>query len=927
MYLRPAFVFLLVFALLPVFAADPAVAPKASFSQPAMSPDASRIAFISAGAIWEVAASGGAAHLLVADKGSDSRPLYSPDGRKLAFVSDATGNGDIYVLNLASGALTQVTFDDGAEQLDAWSHDGAWLYLSSNRDNVGGMQAVYRVRAAGGTPMPVSLEAYRNESQAAPSPDGKTLALVGGGMGDFQWWRHGRSHIDEGAVWLLTDAGKHTYSRLTPDDARADWPMWAADGKSLYYMSDRSGTNNIWHVQRDGTESALTTFSDGRVLWPSISADGRAIVFERDFGIWTVATAGGAAHAVAITLAGAVAGPGNKHETLGGGFGSLALSPDGKKLALIAAGDVYAVDAKKGGAARRVTHTAAAEYGVIWAPDSERIVYGSERDGAQHLYQYDFRSETETQLTQGASEDIDAALSPDGKSLAFLRGGRTLMVLDMSSHRARTLSNAHIDFNRPLNSQRPFAWSPDGRYIVYLAYAQRMFRNAYAVSVKSGEVTPLSFLANTFADDVTWSVDGKSLLFVTGQRTEPGQIASIDLVPSTPHFLENKFSDLFKEATPSNDNNDEPKTNHPKSDGKQVAKGKSKPVANVSIVAAGIRERLQLLPTGLDTQAITISSDGKMLAITAQVAGKTNLYAWSLDPLDTKPRVARQLTSTSGYKRDAQFSADGKRVFYLDGGHVFSVAVAQGGKPKPVKIEADADTEFASTEMAAFVQAWTWLRDNFHDPKMHGVDWNALHTLYAPLIAGAPTQASFLRLMNQLVGELNASHSGVRSGKHSKPFTGRLGLLFDRAAYELHGTFRITDVLPLSPADISGKIHVGDTLIAVDGTKLDAHANLAALLAHRINRKTALRIDAGHGARTVDVKPVDSRTRAELAYDAWSERSRAYVNRISAGKLGYVHIRDMSMGSLQRMYKDLDAQNATRRRCCHRRAQQFRWLR
>ncbi|MEO8957861.1 MAG: hypothetical protein ABI304_02885, partial [Rudaea sp.] len=330
MYSRPAFVVLLGIALAPALAAASAIAPTASFSQPAMSPDASRIAFVSGGAIWEVAASGGAAHLLVADKGSDSRPLYSPDGSKLAFVSDATGNGDIYVLDLASGALSQVTFDDAAEQLDAWSRDGTWLYLSSNRDNVGGMQAVYRVRAAGGTPMPVSLEAYRNESQAAPSPDGKTLALVGGGMGDFQWWRHGRSHIDEGAVWLLTDDGKHAYSRLTPDDARADWPMWAADGKSLFYMSDRSGTENIWHVLRDGSESALTNFSDGRVLWPTISADGRAIAFERDFGIWSVATGGGAAHAVPITLVGAVAGPGNKHETLHGDFGSLALSPDGK---------------------------------------------------------------------------------------------------------------------------------------------------------------------------------------------------------------------------------------------------------------------------------------------------------------------------------------------------------------------------------------------------------------------------------------------------------------------------------------------------------------------------------------------------------------------------------------------------------------------
>jgi Tol biopolymer transport system component len=229
-------------------AIDTAPAPKPSFAQPAISPDGTRIAFVSGGAIWEVPATGGAAHLMVADKGADSRPLFSPQGDRLAFVSDATGDGDIYVLDIASGKLSRVTYADGRDELSGWSHDGRWIYFSSGRDNVGGFNAVYRVRATGGTPMPVSLEAYRNEEQGVPSPDNTTIALVGGGMGAFQWWRHGSAHIDHGAIWLLKNDGSHAYSRLTPDDARADWPMWAPDNRSLYYMSDRGGTENIWRV-------------------------------------------------------------------------------------------------------------------------------------------------------------------------------------------------------------------------------------------------------------------------------------------------------------------------------------------------------------------------------------------------------------------------------------------------------------------------------------------------------------------------------------------------------------------------------------------------------------------------------------------------------------------------------------------------------
>ena len=892
-------------------AVDTAPAPKPSFAQPAISPDGSRIAFVSGGAIWEVPAAGGAAHLLVADKGADSRPLFSPDGNRLVFVSDATGDGDIYVLDIASGKLSRATHADGRDELSGWSRDGQWLYFGSGRDNVGGFNAVYRVRATGGTPMPVSLEPYRNEEQGVPSPDNSTVALVGGGMGAFQWWRHGSAHIDHGAIWLLKNDGSHAYSRLTPDDARADWPMWAPDGQSLYYMSDRGGTENIWHVQRDGNEAALTRFRQGRVLWPTISANGKTIAFERDFGIWTVDAATGKAQPVPITLAGAVAGPENQHKTLRDDFRYLALSPDGKKVAFVAHGAVFAADADKGGDAVRVTRAPGDAYGIAWAPDSRRIVYGAFRDGGEHLYLYDFDSNKETQLTSGDGEETSPAFSPDGKTLAFLRDGRGLALMDVASRRVRTLVNAHIDLRRPLTSDRPLAWSHDGRWIAVLEWGPRMFRNAVAVNVGSGKTIALSSLANTFSDDVAFSPDGKTFLFITGQRTEQGQIASVDLVPQTPKFREDQFHDLFRQTTPepsheneSGDKNDATARHDTKGNAPKKPK-------NVQIDADGIRQRLTLLPTGLDAQSIVLSPDGKTLVITARVAGRTNLYAWSLDPLSDEPPVARQLTSTRGDKADAQFSPDGKKVYYLDDGKLFSVPLEEGGKAKSIALNAEVDIDFAQDKMTAFDQAWTWLRDNFHDPRMNGVDWDAMRVKYAPLIEGAPAPASVNWLMNLLVGELNASHSGVRANGRSQPVTGRLGLVFDTAAYERNGTLRVAQVVPLSPAAIAG-IDVGDTLHAVDGHAIGADDDLYALLEDRIGKKTTLRIAGKGGSRNVEVKPIDSHTLGVLAYDAWVARNRAYVAKVSGGRLGYVHLADMSEASLRRLYRDLDAQNMTR---------------
>ena len=270
-------------------AAAEAPAPLPSFAEPAISPDRAEIAFVSGGDIWTVPAAGGDAHLLVAHEANESRPLYSPDGLRLAFISDRSGGGDIYVLTLATGNLARITSDEGLDRLDNWSRDGKWIYFSSSSHDITSTNDVYRVQAEGGTPMPVSADRYTAEFFAAPAPDGQHLAFSARGNAASQWWRNGHSHLDESELWLVDisatpGAASSPYEQLTKRGAKQLWPMWSADGKTLYYVSDRSGAQNIWALSVSGRQDTqVTKFTDGRVLWPTISYDGRAIVFERDF--------------------------------------------------------------------------------------------------------------------------------------------------------------------------------------------------------------------------------------------------------------------------------------------------------------------------------------------------------------------------------------------------------------------------------------------------------------------------------------------------------------------------------------------------------------------------------------------------------------------------------------------------------------------
>src|ERR1700722_8029243 len=180
-----------------------------SLSDPAISPDGREIAFVSGGDIWTVAAAGGEAHLLVTHPATESRPLYSPDGTKLAFVSTRTGSGNIYVVTLATGELTRLTYSDRLDALDGWSHDGKWIYFTSSINDIAGQGDIFRVSVTGGTPLEVSHERYLNEFESAPSPDGERIALVARGISSTQWWRDGHAHIDETAVGLkrVAEAG------------------------------------------------------------------------------------------------------------------------------------------------------------------------------------------------------------------------------------------------------------------------------------------------------------------------------------------------------------------------------------------------------------------------------------------------------------------------------------------------------------------------------------------------------------------------------------------------------------------------------------------------------------------------------------------------------------------------------------------------
>jgi C-terminal processing protease CtpA/Prc len=283
-----------------------------------------------------------------------------------------------------------------------------------------------------------------------------------------------------------------------------------------------------------------------------------------------------------------------------------------------------------------------------------------------------------------------------------------------------------------------------------------------------------------------------------------------------------------------------------------------------------------------------------------------------VDPEAEGPRVTRQITSTPGSKSTPWFTPDGAEVFYLDRGRI-QAANVESGKTRSVNVTAELDVDFDAEKVETFDEGWSYLRDNYYDDQYHGADWPAVRRAFEPFIRGARTRAEHSRLMNMMVGELNGSHLGHgAAGNRSGPTSGVLGLRFDRGVYESTGRLRITEVVHLGPAHVAGGMAVGDYLVSVDGTAVGAGTNLDRLLQGKVGDKVVVGVSSqasGADAREVRVQPISAGQERQLVYRSWVEANRAYVDSVSGGRLGYVHMPDMGWGSYLQLIADLDAEN------------------
>jgi C-terminal processing protease CtpA/Prc len=303
-----------------------------------------------------------------------------------------------------------------------------------------------------------------------------------------------------------------------------------------------------------------------------------------------------------------------------------------------------------------------------------------------------------------------------------------------------------------------------------------------------------------------------------------------------------------------------------------------------------------------------VSRDGENLYYLARFERGMNLWTTNLRTKETKQLVT--LNSNSG---SMAWDKDQKSIFLLADGAISKIDPVTA-KRDAVGINgemlADGDAEHA----AAFEHVWRKTRDTFYSAGYHGVDWNAIHGVYAKYLPHIGNNYEFAEMLAEMLGELNISHSGASYGANTPndDATASLGVFYDQS-YTGAGV-KVEEVINDGPLDRAGmNVKPGMIIESIDGVPIAPDRDIAQLLNRRAGRSVLLLVADGERKMDVVAKPVSLGEETRLLYSRWVKKNQQEVDRLSGGQLGYIHVPGMNDGAYRSTFEDVMGRYATRK--------------
>lgn len=878
-----------------------------------ISPDGGQIAFTYKGDIYTVDTGGGKARQITSSRGYDTHPVWSPDGKSIAFASDREGSMDVFIVGRDGGVPRRLTSHSGNEVPVAFRDNDHVLFGAAVMPDAGDMTfpsaqfpQVYEVSTEGGRPVMFSSVPMEDINV---SPDGRSFLYNDRKGYEDAWRKHHTSSITRD-IWLCTAAvgRERRFRKITTFDGEDRTPVWAQDGKSFYYLSERDGSFNIYRSDIESRNiTRLTSHTGHPVRFLSAAKDG-TLCYGFNGEIYTLKE-GEPAKKVAVSI---VADTYDRHlvkQLKSSGATEISVSPEGKEVAFVMRGDVY-VTSVEYKTTKQITDTPEQERDIDFSPDGRSIVYASERDGLWQIYQTslvdkddklftyanDFKEE---RLVNSSYTSFQPQYSPDGKEVAFLQNRTELRVLNLKTKEVRTVMDGKFEYSYSDGDQW-FEWSPDSRWLLsgYIGHGGWNNKDVALVNASgNGEIHNLTQSGYTDGD-AKWVLGGKAMIWKSdraGYRSHGSWGSEDDVyimffdLDAYEHFrMSKEETALLEEAE--------------KKKGKRNAGEKEKKdvVEPLEFDLENCRDRIVRLTVNSSRLGdAVLSAKGDKLYY--QAAFEDGYDLWVHDLKENKTSIVMK---NIGY--GAMMTDKKQENLYLCNSSIRKVNMELGGS-KTVEFSATFNYRPYEERQYMFDHIWKQVEDKFYVADLHGVDWKGYYNSYRRFLPHINNNYDFQEMLSEMLGELNGSHTGARYYAPGASFqTACLGAFYDNE-YTGDG-LKIKEIIAKGPFAVKKTdVTEGCIIEKINGEKISAGADYYPLLEGKAGRKVLLSVyNPKKGKRfEVTVKAISAGEQSDLLYRRWVRRNEQLVEKLSGGRVAYVHVQGMNSPSFRTVYSEL----------------------